>query len=315
MAAVLLLAYRRWQNIEAILDLCRAAGISPIYLHIDGGRTSTENADTDKTLQVSNAYKDCWGIDIRIVKQSNNLGCAISMLASLNSAFLTEEEIIILEDDCIPSPDFFRYMEDSFAVMSWNPSIALACGAQFAPPDLTGNHWMLSRYPLNWGWGISKSQWNTLSSKILKSDKLSACTDLKLSRQEKVYWDEGSRRALAGYTDVWDTLLVREVLRHNLYSILPAQNLVTNVGNDAHALHTRNEEEWTNYPTGKFTNNSSIPLFNEKCDSWMRDIFYRISIRHIFSTKITRLRDINPNRRMRIPLENRIQSAKVNFTL
>jgi hypothetical protein len=151
MAAVLLLAYRRWQNIEAILDSCRDASVSPIYVHIDGGRNSAENADTYKTLQVSNAYKASWGIDIRIAKQSKNLGCASSMLASLNSAFLMEEEMIILEDDCIPSPDFFRYIEESFAVMSLNPSIALACGAQFAPPDLVGNDWMLSRYPLNWG--------------------------------------------------------------------------------------------------------------------------------------------------------------------
>jgi hypothetical protein len=150
---------------------------------------------------------------------------------------------------------------------------------------------------------------------MLEDDKLSACANLKLSRQEKVYWDEGSRRALDGYTDVWDTLLVREMLRHGLYSILPAQNLVTNVGNDVHALHTHSQEEWTNYPTGKFKRNTSIPLFNEKCDTWMRKIFYQISIRHILSTKITRLRDLNPNRRKRKPLGKRIQSAEANFSL
>jgi len=315
MAAVLLLAYRRWQNMEEILDKCRMAGASPIYIHVDGGRNSIENAETSMTFEVSSAYKAKWGIDIRIAKQNTNLGCSVSMISSLNSIFLLEEQIIVLEDDCMPTSDFFRYIEDSFKVMKKNSSIAVACGAQFAPAQLIGNEWMLSRYPLNWGWAISKAHWKTLSTKVLMKDNLSGCSDLKLSKQEKAYWDAGSRRALEGYTDVWDTLLVREMLRHNLYSILPAQNLVANIGNDSHALHTYGEKEWTNFPTGEFTGSTTMPIFNESCDEWMRKKFYGISLRHLASTKITLCLDATKKKRKRKPLKDRIHFADVNFCL
>jgi hypothetical protein len=247
------------------------------------------------------------------MSQEINLGCAVSMITSLNAVFQLEDEVIILEDDCIPSPDFFPFMENSMKEMKENQLIAMGCGAQFAPPEITGDQWILSRYPLNWGWGITRSQWAVLSSELLTDRKLEEDKAIGISLEEMMYWNAGSRRALAGYTDVWDILVVREMIRHNLFSILPSQNLVRNVGNDSHALHTQGQQLWTNFPTGRFLESFSPPLFNASFDNWIRTRFYGISRRHIFSTEVTRLLDLVARKRHRKPLAERIQLASVNF--
>jgi hypothetical protein len=147
---------------------------------------------------------------------------------------------------------------------------------------------------------------------MVKKDKLKNLGN-NITRAETTYWNAGSRRALDGYTDVWDTLLVREMIRHNTYSILPGANLVRNVGNDAHALHTHGEQSWTNFPTGNFHGYESSLEFNENFDKWARMIFYGISCRHLLSTKVTWLRDLFFTKPRRRPLSERIQFVDVNF--
>lgn len=314
MSAVLLLAYRRWGNIDLILDECRLAGINRIYLHIDCGTSAQEKEDVARTIEAANVYKQRWGIDIRIAVQSKNIGCAVSMILSLDAIFLIEQKIIVLEDDCIPTPDFFHFVEESFREMESNPQIGLTCGTQFAPSDITQDGWLLSRYPFNWGWGITKSHWVLLSSRMVKRDKLKHFDNL-ISQEEATYWNAGARRALDGYTDVWDTLLVREMIRHKLLSILPGKNLVRNVGNDAHALHTNGEQLWTNFPTGNFTDAKSAPMFSVQFDQWARLQFFRISRRHLISTRIRWLLDQVVIKPKREPLHERIQLASIDFNL
>ncbi len=311
MNTVLLLAYRRWQNINPILDVCRRAGVNRIFIHIDGGKTLDERNDVARTVEAVTNYKQRWEIDIRIATQLSNIGCAVSMILSLNAVFSTETQMIILEDDCIPTLDFFYFIKASREIMNEGEKIGLACGAQFAPSKITEDIWLLGRYPFNWGWTITKTQWATLSANILNKDKLKSRENL--SFREVTYWNAGSRRALQGFTDVWDTLLVREMLRNDLYAILPGVNLVSNVGNDAHALHTQGAQTWTNFPTGHFYGHKAGPNYNHHFDSWARSKFFRISHRHLVSTRITWCLDLLFTKRKRRPLQERIQFASVSF--
>ena len=283
-----------------------------VYLHVDGGTTDGEKADVARTIEVATNYKKQWDFDIRIATQKENIGCAVSMISSLNTIFHNEKQLTVLEDDCIPTADFFYFIDASFQEIGKNPKIGISCGVQFAPVSLTQGDWLLSQYPFNWGWGITKFNWELLSTTITKHEKLKSI-ESQISREECTYWNAGCRRALAGFTDVWDTLLVREMIRHDSFAILPGVNLVRNVGNDEHALHTQGEQQWTNFPTGKFSGYKTKPNFDVQFDKWARSQFYRISKRHFFSTKITWLFDIFLTKPKRKPLRERIQLATVNF--
>jgi hypothetical protein len=154
-----------------------------------------------------------------------------------------------------------------------------------------------------------------VSQLLLSKEPLKYRRSGDLPRSEIVYWNAGSRRALEGFTDVWDTLLVRELIRHDLRVLLPGSNLVQNNGDEEFATHTRGEQKWTHFPVGTFNKPRIEPEFSTTLDIWLRRNLFRISKRHLISTRITWLIDRTGVRKKRKDLATRVQLAEVNFDL
>lgn len=285
------------------------------YVHVDKGRDEASEVDASIVYSKVSRYRDKTGLNIHISRPALNQGIAVSMLAALNRIFENHSEIIILEDDCVPGPEFISFMDKSFKYLLNNDSIALACGTQFAGREIVDAEWVLSRYPLNWGWGINRHAWATVSQHLLSKEPLAYRGSSDLSRSEIVYWNAGSRRALEGFTDVWDTLLVRELIRHDLRVLLPGSNLVLNNGDEEFATHTRGKQKWTHFPLGTFNMPRVEPEFSTTLDIWLRRNLFGISKRHLVSTRITWLIDRTGVRKKRMDLATRAQLAEVNFDL
>ena len=155
----------------------------------------------------------------------------------------------------------------------------------------------------------------TISEYLLSKDPLKYRQDSGLTRSEIAYWNAGSRRALEGFTDVWDTILVRELLRHSFRVLLPAENLVQNTGDEKFATHTSGAQLWTRFPVGTFGNSDFSPNFSASLDAWMRESLFKISKRHLVTTRLTWLMDRVAFREKRANLAERVQSADINFDL
>ena len=109
---------------------------------------------------------------------------------------------------------------------------------------------------------------------------------------EKVYWREGARRAFEGYVDVWDTPLVYVINKGSYFSLLPPTNLISNIGNDSVATHTRNDGVWTNATQNDFSKEDfGVPSVNVEADLWLKKNLYKIRFRHLFSTSFTKIKD------------------------
>jgi len=315
MTAVLILAYRRWTNLEKILETLSQSKDLTYYVHIDRGRDSGSESDASIVFERIKSYQKLSCLDIRLSRPVQNQGIAVSMIASINAILESADELIIIEDDCVPGNDFMKFMLKSFDYMRENDSVALACGSQFASRELIDGESVLSRYPLNWGWGINRASWETISEYLLSADPLRYRRNSGLTRSEIVYWNAGTRRALEGFTDVWDTILVRELLRHGSQVLLPAENLVQNIGDEYFATHTSGAQLWTRFPVGSFDEMELSPNFSSSLDDWFRKKLFRISKRHLITTRVTWLIDRVGSRKKRTGLAQRIQSAEVNFNL
>ena len=315
MNAVLILAFRRSENIQLILDVLGKHSEFTFYVHVDKGRNLDSEKDAQDVIDELLNYRRQTTLDIRISRPAMNQGIAVSMIASINKVLESHEKLIIIEDDCVPGDDFMKFMLKSFEYMRENDSVALACGSQFAPRDLISGECVLTRYPLNWGWGINRTSWMTISEYLLSKDPLKYRRDSSLTRSEIVYWNAGSRRALEGFTDVWDTILVRELLRHSFRVLLPAENLVQNTGDEKFATHTSGTQLWTRFPVGTFGNSDFSPNFSASLDRWMRKRLFKISKRHLVTTRLTWLMDRVGFREKRANLAERVQSADINFDL
>ena len=288
---VLIIAYRRTAEIERILQECQKNNVDKIYIALDGPKDGNTNGEKDNNSIreiVANYQRNYSGV-IMTLFRDQNVGCAASVLSACDWAFENEEYVIVLEDDCIPSRDFFEFVQASIDALDSDSNIWLACGTQFAPKDFLNDSWTLSSYALIWGWVTSQSKWKEISFAIRSGNPIPR--QKGITPWERIYWNQGSRRAYSGWKDVWDTILLQQMIANNKYAILPHEPLITNVGNDFSATHTVGSSPWLNLKLGNFNTPHNSPAISTSTDKWLRSNFYKIALRHLVTTRITQLRD------------------------
>ena len=288
---VLIIAYRRTAEIEKILQECKNNNVNKIYVALDGPKDGNTNGEIDNIVirQIVANYQENYSGEIKTLFRDQNVGCAASVLSACDWAFENEEFVIVLEDDCIPSRDFFKFAQDSIKVLDSDSNIWLACGTQFAPREILNDSWSLSSYALIWGWVTSQSKWKEISSAIRSGNPIPK--QVGISPWERIYWNHGSRRAYSGWKDVWDTILLQQMIANNKYAVLPHEPLITNVGNDSFATHTTESTPWLHLNFGIFNAPQNPPVLSISADKWLRSKFYKIATRHLVTTRITHLRD------------------------
>lgn len=317
---VLIVAYRRVENVKNILEQCAVSGVKRIYITIDSPKMNSceETKDFENMKNVVRDFKFRFGAEIEVHARASigNLGCSVSFLSGCDWAFATEKSLIVIEDDCLPSErffDFFRMFSDDIDLQK---NVLLICGTQFAPSLLTGGKGLLSKYPLTWGWGTSKESWKELRKLFWEAEiRTAVVDDLVAFTPERAFWSAAKRRAIMGFTDVWDSVVVEHMVSRNLFAVLPPHNFILNNGNDSVATNVPSDSEWTHQTisTELLPRKESL-VRNPTVESWIRKNCYGISIRHLFSTKITLCLDLafRKRRKFKSSLRDRLFKA-VNF--
>ena len=314
--AALIIAYRRHENVLKLINILSNQGLKRIYIAIDRNTSldSSSLIDVNKTIEVViAASKDMPG-QLRAAIHTENVGCSAAVLSACEWFFENEEFGLILEDDCIPAEEFLAYANYSRKVIETNSDVWLFCGTQFAPNEKSPDSWSLSKYALIWGWGTSKSNWNQIASSLRKDGiKISS---KNIGFAEKQYWSAGAARSYSGVIDAWDNILIQRMLALGKKAILPKYALVSNIGNDSAATHTTSDSNWLGLITGSFDFPKATPFENPSLDLWLMRKFYRISIRHVFTTKITYFLDFITGKRKRSnDLVSRWKNARKNLVL
>jgi hypothetical protein len=186
-----------------------------------------------------------WPCEVSKNYSERNLGCAHRVASGLEWVFEQVEEAVILEDDCLPHPAFFKYCDDLLEYYRDDERVMHISGDQFIhPTGTTPFSYSFSRYCLSWGWATWRrafryydfqiTSWPTLRERQWLSDIL------------------GDERAVNHWTTIFD-LTFSDVERVNTWdfqwvfacwaqcgvSVLPEVNLVSNIGYRADATHTR----------------------------------------------------------------------------
>jgi len=290
--SVLIIAYQRPQNVHRLLEWADKSGAKNVYLAVDFPKNATSDSLANyKAIKNSvAAYKRNSTLIIKEHYREKNVGCSASVLSAIDWAFEKEQSLIILEDDCLPVPEFMDYVNDSFRQMKNESKALLACGTQFAPLEISGTASSLSHYMLTWGWATTSEKWNQIKRQFSDESRFNS-KKYSLFRAEKQYWASGARRAYEGYVDVWDTVLANILYKNGWFAILPSQNLVENTGADAVDTQTKHSY-LTLRPTYSYHSHSVETIrHNKDLDLWLKRKFFQIRIRHLLTTRITFLKD------------------------
>jgi GR25 family glycosyltransferase involved in LPS biosynthesis len=306
---VLVVAYKRAENIEKIFKTCIANGVTTIYFAVDGPTNERDDISVERVKNTILELVRATEIKAKFKFESKNLGCAAAVISAIDWFFSTEHQGIILEDDCIPTSDFFEYIRDAMPILEINPDIWLASGTQFFPKEVGGNGWVLSRYPMHWGWATTSRAWLENKFELDRNPPTFSKFVSSLRSPELIYWFAGERRAFYGFTDVWDSIYASNMYRLSKYAIVPDSNFVTNTGNDLYATNTVGEEPYTHREVHRYLKVDQLPENSVKYDRLIRKEFFNIRLSHYFSTIYTMFLDyLKPNRKILPHLDSRLNA-------
>lgn len=103
----------------------------------DGPRNEAERALCEQTRAIVRVDWEC-AVETNYAKE--NMGCKTRVSSGLDWVFERAETAIILEDDCLPSPEFFPFREDMLERYRDDDRIMQITGTRFLPTDYQYSH-------------------------------------------------------------------------------------------------------------------------------------------------------------------------------
>ena len=87
-------------------------------------------------------------------------GCRNAVSSALDWAFGLHDQLIILEDDCVPHPSFFAFCAAMLERFQEEPEVMQICGSNLTGMRPVGQSYYFSRFGPIWGWASWRRAWH-----------------------------------------------------------------------------------------------------------------------------------------------------------
>ena len=245
-APILLIAWRRPSSTKLVLDQIRKAAPKHLYIACDGPSVERPG-EKDKVLAVRELIRASidWPCEIKTLYSDFNQGCRVGVSSAISWFFKHEEEGIILEDDCVPHPDFFAYCDELLDRYRNDTRIWWISGTNARLDSIRSDEsYLVSRYGLCWGWATWRTRWAHYDRDLLSLSsflKSHGFDSLFSDRRQAHFWKKQLIRLRdSQHLDTWDYQWSYTCLINGGLSVVPSSNLVSNIGFDQDATHTKN---------------------------------------------------------------------------
>jgi len=313
--AVLIIGYARPEGISYLLQTVASAGISKIYLAIDGPKNDADNVRHEKIATEILKFQRDSGTKIQVLKRVKNLGVAGGVLNSIDWFFSHEKMGLIIEDDLVISKDFFEFSLQALKKYRKDPTVWMISGTQLFPNINQPTQVEWTNYPMIWGWACWADKWELMRKSLLNKKHIRLN---KLLDSRYLYWAVGANRALTGKVDTWDTPLAFEFMKQGKICLIPPVNLVSNTGNDIVSTNTKRINNTMNLEIKSLGINRVVmdkpdQIFVERYNSLLEKNVFKIKKRHILLPYYSFVFDFIrfPRHKRRQPLNERTDWAKI----
>jgi hypothetical protein len=244
---VALMVFSRPETTRLVFEQIARARPRTLFVVADGPRPNREG-EAERCAAVRDLIERVdWRCDLYKEYSGVNLGCRRRMSSGLSWVFSAVEEAIVLEDDCVPEPGFFRYCEELLARYREDRRVLMMSGFNFEGTTTCASSYFISRYPHVWGWASWRRVWQQYDVDMRdwpswrRSVEFRAAFD---TRNEREFWRRTFDRVYSGEIDTWDVQLTYLAFRTGAVSVFPRASLISNVGIGADATHTKQTPEF-----------------------------------------------------------------------
>ncbi len=245
---ILFIIFNRPDTTQLVFDAIKQVKPKQLFIAADGPRPDTKD-DLEKCSETRAIINQVdWECEVKTLFRTDNRGCGRGPAEAITWFFENVEEGIILEDDCIPNSDFFRFIPLMLEKYKFDERITLIIGTNFLGKWKSHRKsYFFSNFAHTWGWATWRrawtnydfelKQWNSETDMLLRAkfdndliyNRLSELFNCTKNDIESISW--------------WDYQWLFCMQISDGLCIVPSVNLVQNIGFDENATHTKIQNE------------------------------------------------------------------------
>lgn len=244
---ILFLIFNRPDTTQKVFEEIRKAKPEKLFVSADGPREG-KPGENEKCLAVRDILKQVdWDCELTTNFRDKNLGCKKAVSLGIDWFFENVEEGIILEDDTLPHPTFFRFCEELLEKYRDDERIMMISGDNFQFGRKRTNYsYYFSKYAHIWGWASWRRTWKyyDVNMKLwpeIRDGKW--LFDMLGDKNAVFYWKNIFEKVYTNKIDTWDYQWNFACWVQNGLAILPNNNLISNIGFGADATRTKEKND------------------------------------------------------------------------
>ena len=241
---ILLITFNRPDHVRRVLSVIRANQPKQLFVFQDGVRKGNEN-DVERCSEVRTVIRELvdWDCELHTFFSERNLGCGAGPMTGIDWFFGQVEEGIVMEDDCLPHPDFFHYCGELLERYRNNSGIMYISGTLYDNRWQCEESYDFSHYMITGAWASWARAWKGFDLDLLGLNakafrrhckKLFKVLEIQRDKEKKSYWDYQMQIHL---------------FQNEGLTIHPKVNLISNIGFDGEGTHTLENDGKGELPT------------------------------------------------------------------
>ena len=237
---ILLLFFNRKDTLTYVIEQIRKYKPSKLYLASDGSRASVQN-ETQIVGEIRQFVLDLidWECEVKTLFRDENLGCKKAVHEAVQWFFSQEEKGIVLEDDIVPSLNFFHFCEHALERFKDDKKVSSIGGRnELGCYEACDQDILFSSKFFCWGW----ASW---ADRVLENDvEIGLNADVKKEVLLPLMVPEN--RLVEGMFGLIESRQVNSWAYpydicfrvKNQLQVLPAKNMIKNVGFSSAGAHS-----------------------------------------------------------------------------
>lgn len=245
--SVAIIIFNRAATTTRVLKEIAKARPSRLFVIADGPRPN-QPQDVEKcraARDVVNAVD--WKCEVLTNYSEQNLGLKRRIATGLDWVFSQVESAVVVEDDCVPHPDFFRFCDELLDRYRNDERVSMISGNNFLPLETQSSYsYFFTRYIGIWGWATWARSWKHFDLNMHQWPSLcntSWLEDLLDDRAAAKFWRYTLESVARGYLNTWAYPWMFACWAQGGLSVTPCRNMVSNIGYGVDATNLKESDK------------------------------------------------------------------------
>ena len=235
-APVVLFVYNRVDHVEQTLSALAENNIankSELYIFSDGPKKENdEKVMAVRKLISDEKWSQCFK-QVSVIASDKNKGLANSIITGVDTIIRKYGRVIVIEDDCVSSPDFLSFMNDCLDFYERNNKIWSIGGYSFDisfPPDYSKDVYFMGR-TCSYAWATWLNRWEKVDWNV--SDYNDFKFNLWRRHQFNEYGMDRSKmldEQQLGMKNSWAIRFCYAMFSNSMLTVYPKKTRIRNIG-------------------------------------------------------------------------------------